>query len=148
MINARAESVATKPSFREAFARRRCLVPVDGFYEWRREGSTKTPFWFHRPDRDVFALAGIWERRSAADGGGYGFAILTTDAGPDIADVHDRMPVLVPPAAFDAWLDRDARAGALEALLRAAPAGTLERHPVSSRVNRTTEDDVGLIEPA
>ncbi len=148
MINARSESVATKPSFREAFARRRCLVPADGFYEWRREGAKKTPYWIHAADRGLLAFAGIWETwsRPGAEPR-HTFAILTTDASADVAPIHDRMPVLVAAADRDRWLDRNAPAVGLSDLLHPAPAGTLVSHTVSPRVNKPVEDDAGLIEP-
>ncbi len=138
-INARSESVARRPAFREAFLRRRCLVPADGFYEWRKEGGAKTPYWFHASERGLFALAGIREGRT--------FAILTTEASEDVRAVHDRMPVLVAPADRAAWLDRGTPLDALARILAPAPAGTLESWAVSRRVNRAGPDDAGLIEP-
>lgn len=148
IINARAESVAEKPSFREAFERRRCLVPADGFYEWRREGDAKIPYWIHPTGGGLLSFAGIWERwsRPGAEPR-HTFAILTTDASEDVAQVHDRMPVVVAAGDRERWLDRSARRDELLALLHPAPAGSLERREVSRRVNRPVEDDAGLIEP-
>ena len=149
LINARAETVATKASFREAFARRRCLVPADGFYEWRREAETgrKTPFWIHPVDQAVLTFAGIWETWThvAADPL-HTFAILTTSANEDVRHVHDRMPVIVPVEDRARWLDRATAEPSLEAILAPAPPRTLECHPVDRRVNRVAEDDAGLIE--
>lgn len=147
MINARVESVRTRPSFREAIEHRRCLVPADGFYEWKRDGDGKTPFWIHPVAGGVVSFAGIWERwsRPGAEPR-HAFAILTTAANADIASLHDRMPVIVSPADRGAWLDRSVDGGAALQLLRATPAGTLVSHPVSTRVNRPAEDDAGLLE--
>lgn len=138
-INARAESVMRRASFGEAFHRRRCLVPADGFYEWRRDDGGKTPFWFHLPDGGIFSFAGIWEGRT--------FAILTTEANEDVRTVHDRMPVLVAPGDRGAWLDRETPASELLRIMAPSPAGTLGSHEVSRRVNRTDQDDPGLVEP-
>jgi len=150
-INARAESVAAKPAFRSAFRSRRCLVPADGFYEWRREGAQaggKQPYWFHPASGGLLSFAGIWERwaRSGREPW-YGFAILTTDAGPDVRDVHERMPVIVPPERRADWLAADDPVALLRSLMEPPPAGFLARHPVARRVNRPDEDDPGLIEP-
>jgi len=150
--NARAESVASKPSFREAYRRRRCLVPADGFYEWRRpsraDGGVKQPFWFHPPDGGLVSLAGLWEtwHRSDTDAR-HTFAILTTEANADVRVVHDRMPVVIAPGDRDAWLDRTSAPERVAALLNPAPDGTFATHPVSPRVNRTTENDPDLVAP-
>ena len=139
-VNARAETVATKPSFRDSFERRRCLVPADGFYEWAKDGRTKTPHWFHPPGGGLVSFAGIWDGRT--------FAILTTDANGDVRDVHDRMPVVVAPEARAAWLDRASGPGSLARLLRPPPDGAFDHHPVSPRVNRTENEGPELVEPA
>ncbi len=146
-INARAESVADKPSFREAFERRRCLVPADGFYEWKREGGGKVPYWFHAPGGELLAFAGVWESWSRPDAEPrHTFAILTTDANADVRGVHDRMPVVIPPSRYSAWLSRETGRSEVLALLGSPPDGTLVCHAVSTRVNRPAVDDVGLIE--
>ena len=146
IINARAESVADKPSFRDAFERRRCLVPADGFYEWRKEGSAKIPYWIHPRGGGLLSFAGIWERwiRPGAEPR-HTFAILTTDASEDVAPIHDRMPVLILASDRDRWLDRSADPRALLGLLRPAPSGSLACREVSTRVNRPADDDPGLI---
>ena len=148
LINARAESVASRPSFREAFERRRCLVPADGFYEWSHDGERKAPHWIHAPDGSLLSFAGIWERwsRSGAEPL-HTFAIVTTDANPDVAHLHDRMPVLISPPDRDDWLDRSTDVARLLEMLGSAPPGSLVHHEVSPRVNRPAEDDAGLIEP-
>jgi putative SOS response-associated peptidase YedK len=147
-VNARAESVASKASFREAFRRRRCLVPADGFYEWRSEGGRKVPYWIHPPDDGLLAFAGLWTswRRPDAEAR-HTFAILTTDANREVSDIHDRMPVVVSPEDRDAWLDRDTPPERLDAVLHPAPDGVLALRRVSTRVNRPDDDDPGLIEP-
>jgi putative SOS response-associated peptidase YedK len=148
-INARAESVMERPSFREAFERRRCLVPADGFYEWKREGAKKTPYWLSPRDGALLAFAGIWERwsRPGAEPR-HTFAILTTQASDDVADIHDRMPVIIGLSDRVEWLDPEADRSALVAFLRPAPAGLLAKRRVSARVNRVAEDDAGLVEEA
>jgi putative SOS response-associated peptidase YedK len=147
-VNARAESVTTKPSFREAFSRRRCLVPVDGFYEWKRADGARQPFWIHPSGSGLLSFAGIWEtwRRPGVEPR-HGFAILTTDANAEVRRVHDRMPVVIPAEARARWLDRATPAAELARLLVPTPDGTFDLRPVSSRVNRTDEDDAGLIAP-
>lgn len=148
IINARAESVADKPSFREAYERRRCLVPADGFYEWRKEGGSKVPYWIHPPSGGLISFAGIWERwsRPGAEPR-HTFAIITVDASEDVAAIHDRMPVVVAPEDRRRWLDRSSERNELLQLLRPAPPGSLVPREVSRRVNRPVDDDAGLIEP-
>ncbi len=148
IINARGESVTSKPSFRGAFARRRCLVPADGFYEWRREGARKVPYWIHPLSGGLLSFAGIWERWAGSGAEPrHTFAILTTEASEDVAPIHDRMPVIIAPADRAAWLDRGASPDDLRELLRPAVVGSLAAREVSQRVNRPTEDDPGLIAP-
>lgn len=146
-VNARAESVATKRSFAEAFRRRRCLVPADGFYEWRAEGGRKIPYWVHPPNGGVLSFAGIWESwRAPGEDPRHTFAILTTDANRAVSAIHGRMPVVIAPGDRDLWLDRDASPRRLEELLRPAAEGAFELRRVSTRVNRPDDDDPGLIE--
>lgn len=151
MFNARAETVATKPSFRSAFRRRRLLVPVDGFFEWDRRGPTKVPHYFTRADGGVLVLAGIheeWHDPAAADAPARRTcAVLTTQAGDDIDGIHDRMPVVIEPDAYDVWLTAtDDELAALEALCVPARAGTLVHHPVDVRVGSVRNDGPELIE--
>jgi len=148
LINARSESVLKRASFREAFERRRCLVPADGFYEWKRDGKRKTPFWIHPEEGGVLSFAGVWERWSRPDHEPrHTFAILTKPASEAVAPIHDRMPVVIPPEDRNAWLDRATDGKAALVLLRAASDPRFECRPVSTRVNRPDEDDAGLIEP-
>lgn len=147
-INARAESVASKASFREAFRRRRCLVPADGFYEWRAEGGRKIPYWIHPPGGGLLAFAGVWTSWQRPDvEPRHTFAILTTSANREVSEIHDRMPVVVGPEDRDAWLERSTPPPRLHGMLERAFDGTLDVRRVSTRVNRPDDDDPGLIEP-
>ena len=138
LINARSETVATKPTFRESFRKRRCLIPADGFYEWQRVGKKKQPFFIRMKDHSGFAFAGIWQDE--------GFAILTTQANELVAPLHDRMPVILEPADYDRWLDT---ATPLDQLpqLDPYPADRMESVPVSPRVNNVQHDDASCLEP-
>lgn len=149
LINARAETIFDKASFRQAVRRRRCLFPADGFYEWRREGKSRQPFVIRRRDRGLFAMAGIWEHWVGSDGSELeSAAIVTTDANATLAPVHHRMPVILDPQDFDAWLETpETEAGDLAALLVPAPDDLLDAVPVSDRVNKVANDDAGLLEP-
>lgn len=142
LINARGETVAEKPSFREAFRRRRCLIPADGFYEWQRQGDRKQPFYFRMKDGKPFAFAGLWERW--ADRGGEETetcAILTTACNDLLRPVHERMPIILPPAAFDLWLDPKVRQpDSLTPLLRPYTSEEMESRPVSLLVNSPGND--------
>jgi putative SOS response-associated peptidase YedK len=137
LLNARAETVAEKPAFRTAFARRRCLIPVNGFYEWQTSEGKKLPLHFRRCDGLPFALAGLWERWLSPEGQAVETcAVLTTDANDLISPVHDRMPVIIAPENRALWLDPSLAGGsALHALLRPAPAEGWLAVPASPRVN-------------
>lgn len=150
LINARAETIFDKPSFRQAVRRRRCLFPADGFYEWRREGKSRQPFVIRRRDRGLFAMAGIWEHWVGSDGGELeSAAIVTTEANETLAPVHHRMPVILDPQDFDAWLETpETEAGDLAALLVPAPDDLLDAVPVFDRVNKVANDDAGLLDEA
>jgi putative SOS response-associated peptidase YedK len=149
-INARAETAATKPSFREAFRRRRALVPADGFYEWRRYGQRPVPFGFRVKSREPFAIAGLWDEWRPREGPPlHTFALLTTDASADVTRVHDRMPVILEQGAEELWLDpRVEDAASLAKVLRPLPAGALESFDVSPRVNSPEIDDPSVFELA
>lgn len=155
MINARAEAVAEKPSYRNAFLRRRCLIPADGFYEWKKLGGSKTkqPWYFEASSGEVLALAGLWELwRDPSVGNAdpiVSCTIITAEANGDIGQVHDRMPLVLPRDEWAEWLDRDNHDGdGLQALLRPPRLGLLVGHPVSDRVNSVRNDDSSLIEKA
>lgn len=141
MINARSETVAVKPAYRAAFSRRRCLVPADGYYEWRAEGKAKQPFFFHRADDRPFALAGLWETWQSPDGSPLeSFVILTTDANEQTLPYHDRMPVVLRGLDVDTWLHPQATKEQLLALLLPQPFDSLVIEPVSKLVNNPRND--------
>ena len=140
MINARAETIATKPAFRDAFASRRCLILADGFYEWVGEGSAKRPFRIRLPDGRPFAFAGVWERWREPDGERlYTCAIVTTSAAPAIARIHDRMPVILDRVQREDWLRNDANADP-RGLLATYQAPGLEAYEVSRLVNHAANE--------
>jgi putative SOS response-associated peptidase YedK len=148
LINARGESVNEKPAFRNAMKYRRCLVPADGFFEWKREGEKKRPYFVRRRDGGPIAFAGLWENWMGPNGEEVETAaIVTTAASRGIAHIHDRMPVIVPPEAFDFWLDPKVDALTAAAVLQPAPDASIEAYEVSSAVNRTANDSAMLIEP-
>jgi putative SOS response-associated peptidase YedK len=147
LINARAETVAEKPSFRAAFQARRCLILADGFYEWRAEsGGGKTPFYIHLEGRPLFAMAGLYEDwRDPSTGQSIrSCAIITTAANALMAPLHHRMPVILPPAAYADWL---APGPGPVALLGQYPAEAMRYYPVSSKVNKIHADDPSLLDP-
>ncbi|WP_437876096.1 SOS response-associated peptidase [Sorangium sp. So ce513] len=150
LANARADGARTKPTFREAFAARRCVVPADGFYEWTGPKGARRPTWFHPAGGGLLRMAGLCQPAKDPDSGEVDlrFTILTTEASADVAPVHDRMPVLLDPGEVDLWLGVAGGADAerAEALLRPAPAGTLAARPVSPRVNSVAHDDPALLE--
>lgn len=149
LLNARVESVAEKPAFRDAFARHRCLVVADGFYEWRREGKLKVPSWFHLPDAHVFAFAGLWAVWRNPEGERVtSFTILTREADGAVAAIHDRMPIVLRPEAYEGWLDRALKdPSEVRRLLERDRGAELVGHVVSRRVNYVDNDDPSLIEP-
>ncbi len=149
-INARSESAAEKPLYREAFRRRRCLVPADGFFEWRRTGRTKQPYLIRMRDETPFAMAGLWERWPGNAGHEdmvESFTILTTEPNELVRPLHDRMPVIIAREDFGQWLDRSqCDPDAIRALCRPLPAQEMETHAVSRRVNAPANDDPACIE--
>ena len=142
LINARGESLSQKPAFRDAFSRRRCLVPADGFYEWHRSGKRKQPYFIHLTPRRAFALAGLWERWRAPDQTWViSFAIVTCPANPLIAPLHDRMPVVVASEDFERWLTREPlEPAALEDIVAPADPTGWMTEPVGQAVNRVDND--------
>jgi len=149
LINARSETVATRPAFREAFCKRRCLVPATGFYEWeKRAGEKPRPWLFRLQSGAVFAFAGLWEPPLEA-GGRATCAILTTEPNALTGKIHDRMPVILPREAYARWLDPagdDARV--LTALLEPLPDDAMTAYPVSRSVNSPANDDPSCVAPA
>lgn len=155
MINARAESLAEKGAFKAAFKRRRCIVPADGFYEWRKDPNApkgkKQPFFIHRPDGKPYAFAGLWEVWRGPDKDQEplrSLTIVTTTANGPMGEVHDRMPVILPEDAWDTWLDRENEdLDLLGRLLVPAAPTLIAMHPISTEVNNVRNDGPQLIEP-
>jgi putative SOS response-associated peptidase YedK len=145
-----AETVATKPAFRDALKSRRCLVPADGFYEWKkRDAKAKQPYRIVMADGTPMALAGLWERwRDPASGETVrSFTIITTAPNALCAPIHNRMPVIIDPANFPIWLgETSATALELQALLRPFPAGRMEAHAIGPEIGNVKNDHAGLIE--
>ncbi|MBM3509747.1 MAG: SOS response-associated peptidase [Alphaproteobacteria bacterium] len=150
MINARADTIAEKPAYREAFVHRRCLVLADGFYEWKLEGKIKQPYLITRRDGGPFAFAGLWERwQRRGPGGGEPIescTIVTTDANARLRPIHDRMPVILARADHDAWLGA-ADPAAAKMLLQPYPDADLAVTRVSTWVNSVKNDDAACAEP-
>lgn len=143
-INVRSETIETKLSFSESFAKRRCLIPADGFFEWKRSARSKQAYYFQMSDESSFAFAGIWDswgkERSRA------CAIITTTANETLEPVHDRMPVILRPESYQLWLNPQTDAAALRELLVPFRGATMSAHPVSSAVNFPQNDSPELIE--
>lgn len=149
MINARSESVAEKPSFKSALRSRRCLVLTDGFYEWKKMPAGKQPYHIHFPERRPFAVAGLWDRWKGDPSGPIeSFTILTTQANDTIAELHNRMPVILGPEAWDLWLDRGVEdSDRLCQLLVPYAGADLLLTPVNRRVNSPRNDGPECLEP-
>ena len=150
MINARSEGVAEKPAYKHSFKKKRCLIPTDGFYEWKKEGKAKQPYLIRRHDHKPFAFAGLWSTWRDPEKGVpvETFTILTTDANDFIRPLHDRMPVILEKKDFDLWLDPKIEdAERLQALLQPAPNDILETFPVSKLVNSPANELPNCIEP-
>lgn len=146
MINARAESLPEKPAFRQALKKRRCLVPADGFYEWQGPAGHKQPWHIGLVDDAPFAMAGLWERWRDPEGALLdSYTIITTAANEMVKRLHERMPAIVSPADYAAWLDPANQTAA--ALLAPFPAEEMRAYPVSRRVNNVKNDDAGCVLP-
>jgi putative SOS response-associated peptidase YedK len=143
MINARSETASMKPAFRDALKSRRCLIPADAFYEWKRTGKLKQPYCFEVNEGELFAFAGIWDRWKNASGNAIETcSILTTTPNAVTAVVHDRMPVILDPDSYDLWLDPGMKdVGPVSELLKPCDAKIVRSFPVSTRVNQVTNDD-------
>jgi len=150
MINAKSETVAQKPAFRAAFRHRRCLIPADGFYEWKKGTGTKQPYLVRMKDNLPFAFAGLWERWESQNGEIIeSCTILTVDANDLVSEIHDRMPVILHPKDHRIWLDAALRdPEKLLKLLNAYPADEMTALPVNPLVNKPSEDSPKCIEPA
>ncbi|MBP1776132.1 MAG: hypothetical protein H6Q86_2142 [candidate division NC10 bacterium] len=149
MINARSETAATKPAFRKPFGERRCLILADGFYEWKRDGSRKQPYYIKLRDGEPFAFAGLWDHWAPADGQPLETCtILTTTPNALVQPIHDRMPVILPSSAYGAWLDRTVSdVPTVQALLTPYPADEMIAYPVSTRVNNPAHDTPECVLP-
>ncbi|MDF1591594.1 MAG: SOS response-associated peptidase [Desulfobacterales bacterium] len=149
LINARAETVADKPSFRNAFKRHRCLILADGFYEWKVDGPQKQPWYFTLPSGDPFAFAGLWDTWKGEEEAAYhSCTIITTAADESVQPVHHRMPVILMPEAHAQWLDPQNRDSArLNAILSEGRVKELKSYPVSKRMNSARNNDPACIEP-
>jgi len=144
--NARGESVAEKPSFREAFKRRRCLIPATGFYEWKAEGKLKQPYFISLKSGELLAMGGLWETWQSPEGDLLRTcAIITTSPNALMESIHDRMPVILAPEHWQAWLT--APPGEAAGLLAPFPAKSMQAWPVDRRVSRAGQEDAGMIEP-
>lgn len=152
MFNARSETVAEKPAFRSAFRHRRCLVPADGYYEWQVRvvggKKVKQPFYFHAADNQVLAFAGLYEDWSSPHGRLRTFTIMTQDARGALASIHDRMPVFIDKESWNGWLDAETPEVDVQALVRSRLCkDDLVFHPVSTDVNKATNDSPNLVMP-
>jgi putative SOS response-associated peptidase YedK len=149
MINARAETIRSKPAFRDAFRHRRCLVVADGFYEWKNLGWGKQPYYIRMRDNVPLAFAGLWEHAKSLQGGANATCtIITSEPNDLVRDLHDRMPVILDPSDFATWLDcRHSDLEALQRMLRSFPAERLQAYPVSPRVNSPDHDGPACIDP-
>jgi len=147
-INAKCETVRTLPTFREAYRRRRCILPVDGFFEWKaiKGQKAKQPYAIAMQDNSPFGIGGLWENWKDPTSGEWirSFAIITTDANVLVAEIHDRMPLILPPTEYVRWLgdEPDPRE-----LMRAFPAEPMRMWPISTRVNKPQNDDASVVEP-
>lgn len=148
LINARSETVAEKPAFREAFKKRRCIIPADGFYEWQKTDGKKQPFFFRMRNESPFGFAGLWEHWEGRGGESINSCtILTTEANDVLRPVHDRMPVILHPDDYDLWLDSDVRKLELvKELLSSYPASEMMSYPVGTSINSPRNQGAKLIE--
>jgi putative SOS response-associated peptidase YedK len=150
LINGRAETLAEKPSFKNAFRSRRCIIPASGFYEWQKATSPKQPFYFYLKDKPVFGFAGLYDEWLHRETGELieTCTIITTEANELLEPVHERMPVILPRELYDEWLDENERdTRKLQSLLRPYPAAEMASYPVSRSVNFAQTDSEELIKP-
>jgi putative SOS response-associated peptidase YedK len=147
MINARMEGIEVKPAFRKAFARRRCLIPADGFYEWKKTPRGKQPYYYQLSDGGPFAFGGLWERWEDHKAGQEidSCTIITTPANELLAEVHDRMPLILDPRDYTTWLNAATAKEQALSLLRPYPAASMTAHPVSAQVNNPKNEGPDLV---
>lgn len=147
MFNARSETLETKQSFKTAFAKRRCLIPADGFYEWKREGSARTPYFISRTDGAPLAFAGLWEMKKTANEGAeilISTTIITTNSSPEFVGLHDRFPVILEKEDWALWLDGATQTPRLKSLFHAPNNGIMRFHKVSDDVNKVANNNENL----
>ncbi len=153
MINARVETVTSKPAFRAAFKQRRCLIPANGFYEWKGRAGSKQPYFFHLPSEEPFAFAGLWEvwesRDEPPEAGPYkSCTIITTDASEAVKDIHNRMPLILTPEFFKDWLDpENKQPDRIEQIMKSGFVSDLKCYPVSKLVNQVGNNRKECMEP-
>lgn len=149
-INARSETAATKPAFRDPLKFRRCLIPADGFYEWKRTGTAKQPYCFEVSEGELFAFAGLWDGWKNAEGQWIKTcSILTTTPNAVTSAIHDRMPVILDPSDYDLWLDPGMQnVGEISQLLKPYDSKFMRCYPVSTRINHVANDDEDCSRPA
>jgi len=147
IINARSETLSEKPSFSESFEHRRCLIPADGFYEWKSSRKSRQPYYFQMKDEVPFYFAGIWDEWRRGDESITSCAIITTTPNELLETIHDRMPVILPAETHETWLARDTRPKDLLSFLNPFSGDAMKRHPVSQQVNHAQAEDAGLVEP-
>jgi putative SOS response-associated peptidase YedK len=149
MINARSETASSKPAFRDALKSRRCLIPADAFYEWKRDGKTKQPFCFEVNEGELFAFAGLWDRWKDANGNWIRtYSILTTTPNSVTSPVHDRMPVILDPDSYDLWLDPGMQnVAAASDLFKPYDARLMRCYPISTRINHVANDEAECSAP-
>ena len=153
MINARVETLSSKPAFKAALKHRRCLIPANGFYEWKGKTGNKQPFYIHLPSGEPLAFAGLWEvwqdKDQPSEESPYKCCtIITMDASESVKDIHNRMPLILQPEAYDEWLDPEKQDPArIEELLKTSYVKELTHYPVSRKVNRVENDSKDCVEP-
>jgi Uncharacterized conserved protein len=149
MINSRIETITEKPSFRTAIKRRRCLVLLDGFYEWKKLGNRKQPYYIHLKNKEAFALAGIWEKWKHPENGKpiYSFSIITQSPNNFMAQIHNRMPAILLKEDEQKWLDINLSADETLSSIRPLDDDLLEAYPISNQVNRVSENTPELLNP-
>lgn len=147
MINARVETIQTNRAFSKSLARKRCLVPADGFFEWKKQGNSKQPMYIHPEPRHLIAFAGLWASAKTPSGVLHSFTIITGKPNELVAPIHDRMPVVLDRSAWSAWLDPSLPAEGARDLLTVPAVGDWRADPVSSRVGKVSNDDPSLTEP-
>jgi len=141
LINARAETLTEKPSFRNAYQHRRCLIPATGFFEWQTTEAGKQPYHIHQPECALFAFAGLWDHWEHQQETVYSCTIITTEANDKIASIHDRMPVIITPDFYARWLDKQKTAVEMADFLAADAYSAMQLTPISSRVNNPMHND-------